>query len=307
MMGAALKLSGINLLVFAYIYGFWVSGKCMFASCSKMAELFGCRREAVNLSLTELQGKKYITRLADKSDFGTNKYIINADTLEDLCGNITAGCDFFEQGGMPFSHMGVCENKTGPCAENAHNNKTDKTNDNKGDNCPLPLNCIDDAECRRLWQVILQSPKWAKRSPAALAEAVAVLGNKSVEVCRAMLSHTISGDYPKIYEPNAELLEKAEKAKAPGCAKIAHPNTSDKNKDDEIFRQLYPKFPKELKESIYGSAMSGERGLRFVETEGEVTITCSPEVKNWLESIPDSLNQILKSWVKHPFRGFNFG
>lgn len=327
MMAAGLRLGGICLLVYAYIYGFWASGKSMFASCGRMATLFGCTREHVNRSLMQLRKKGFIIRLSDKRGYDTFCYTINEEALDRLCDStgcdlssqegcdISAqcdlssqeGCDISAQGGETFPHKEVCGKDTARCAERSHNKKEIETNKEKiEDNCPLPLNCIDDEECRRLWGIITSSKKWASRSPEALAEAAKILGDKPVEVCRAMLSHTASGDYPKIYPPSQEMIVKA------GCDKKSQPATITYNpiKEEDIdrlvFSSLQPYFPVDLKEKIY-CGPNGKRALFFREHDGKVTITCPHEVRDWLETIPDQLRLILTTWIGPSYCGFMFG
>ena len=311
MMASGLKLDGICLLVYAFIYGFWTNGKTMFASCGSMAALFGCSREHVNRSLMLLSKEGFIIRLSEKSGHGSFCYTINDEALERLCNS--TGCDISSQEGCDISahcdlsSQGVCGKDTARCDEKSHKKREIKTNKEKiEDNCPLPLNCIDDEECRRLWGIITSSKKWASRSPEALAEAAKILGDKPVEVCRAMLSHTASGDYPKIYPPTEEMIVKA------GCDKKSQPEMisfnplKDQDIDKLVVGSLHPYFPANLKEKIY-CGPNGERALRFRSHDGKVTITCPPEVRGWLETIPDKLELILKTWVGTSYCGFVFG
>lgn len=318
MMASGLKLDGICLLVYAFIYGFWTNGKTMFASCGSMAALFGCTREHVNRSLMLLSKEGFIIRLSEKSGHGSFCYTINDEALERLCNStgcdISAhcdissqeGCDISAQRGETIPHKGVCGKDTARCEERSHNKKEIETNKEKiEDNCPLPLNCKDDEECIRLWGIITSSKKWASRSPEALAEAAKILGDKPVEVCRAMLSHTASGDYPKIYPPSDEMIVKA------GCDKKSQPEMISYNplKDEDIDKlvvgSLHPYFPADLKEKIY-CGPNGKRALRFRNHDGKVTITCPPEVRDWLESLTEKLEPILKTWVGPSYSGYSF-
>ena len=326
MMASGLKLDGICLLVYAFIYGFWTNGKTMFASCGSMAALFGCTREHVNRSLMLLSKEGFIIRLSEKSGHGSFCYTISEEALDRLCDStgcdlssqegcdISAqcdissqeGCDISAQGGETIPHKGVCGKDTARCAEMSHNKRDIETNKEKiEDNCPLPLNCKDDEECRRLWAIIKTSPKWASRSPEALAEAAKILGDKPVEVCRAMLSHTASGDYPKIYPPSEEMIEKTRCDKKSQPVMTSYPSFKDDDIDRLVFSSLQPYFPDNLKEKIY-CGQKGERALRFRKYDGKVTITCPPEVRGWLETIPEKVGRILKTWVGPSYSGYSF-
>lgn len=315
MMGGGMKLKNLNLLIYALIYSFWTNGRVMFQSCSNIADLFGCTREAVNRSLKELEDAKYIVRLPQTGRYGNHYYTIDEKTLNekltvrcDKNAQVEEGCDETAQVGVTKPHRMVCENRTGRCDDSAHNNiKVQEGITMKGDSntvSPLPSNCRDDEECRRLWSIILESPKWTNRCADALAEATKVLADQHIEVCRLMLAHTIEGDYPRIYEPTDEMKQKA-KLTSPRCAEKSHHLSLKEVTDDVVFRELYPFFPKELMEKIFVGKSAGERGLRFTQNEGRVAIYCAPEVKTWLETIPETLSPILGTWVGQTYSGYD--
>lgn len=315
MMGGGLQLKNLNLLIYALVYNFWSNGREMYQSCSSVAGLIGCTREAVNRSLEELERYNYIIRLSQKGRYGNHYYTINPKTLEEKLAarcdeTAQLRCDETAQGGVMIPHREVCENRTGRCDETAHNNIIIKEKEIKGDKntegYPLPLNCFLDEECKRLWSIILSSSKWAGRSEEALAEAAKVLADQPVEVCRLMLTHTIEGDYPRIYEPTSEMIRRA-KSKSPRCAEISHLVTTSCHDDDidkEVLSRLHPHFPANLKERIYGQ--NGGRALRFRMHDGQVTISCPLEVGNWLKTIPEILNPILNTWVGPSYSGYSF-
>ena len=81
--------------------------------------------------------------------------------------------------------------------------------------------------------------------------------------------------------------------------------TREEDIDKLVISWLQPYFPAELKEKIY-CGPDGKRALRFREYDGKVTITCPPEVRDWLESIPENLEPILKTWVGPSYSGYSF-
>ena len=317
MMGGGLGLKNLNLLLYALVYGFWSNGREMFQSCSTIAKLTGYTREAVTRSLNELEEAKFIVRLPLKGRYGNNYYTINETTLNetlstrcDETAQVTqVRCDETAQVPVIIPHNEVCENRTGACDNTAHNPIIHKETNEKGDMNttevpPLPLNCSNDEECVRLWKIIVTSSKWASRSEEALAEATKVLADQPVAVCRLMLAHTVEGDYPRIYEPTDEMKQKAKSIK-PRCAEMSHlVKASPDNVDKDVLGKLHPHFPDELKEKIYCGM--GERALRFRNYDGKVIITCLPEVKAWLETIPETLNPILDAWVGPSYSGYSF-
>lgn len=62
-MGSALRLSGLELLVFARIFGFTVSGLPFFESRAKTAEFFGSSRRAVITAVGKLADKGLIKEI----------------------------------------------------------------------------------------------------------------------------------------------------------------------------------------------------------------------------------------------------
>ena len=326
MMGAGLKLSGIDLLIYGYTYGLWVNGKVMFASCSSLAKRLGCTREAVNRSLMGLEKAHYIDRLQQKGRYGNNYYTINEDTLNeklparcDDSAQVMARCDDSAQDGVTKPHRGVCENRTSPCdLSSQENNKEKNTNYKKGEKCSpppslfLPLNCKEDEECKRLGVILMKSPKWASRSPEALVEAARVLEGRKIEVGREMLRHTIEGDYPRIYEPNDEVLKKAESTR---CAERSHQapsnNRAQEVDDGPVFNKLLRFFTPEIREMVYSvdikkDSNGPQRALQFFQNNGKVLIKCPPGIRSWLETISEDLVPILEIWAGSSYSGYFF-
>ncbi len=206
------------------------------------------------------------------------------------------GCDEKSQGGVMKNHIG-CDKKS-----HRYNSllERDKIGDNKA--CPLPSNCENDDECRRLWGIMLELPNWRNRPVEALQESVKIMQGYPVEVCREMLSHTVSGQYPMIYPPSKEIIEKCRER----CDKKSHPvPVIDEKKDDRVISQLYRYFPHELKESIFNGP-NGQRGLQFRLRSGQVNIICSQPVQDWLRSIKDILDSVLSDWVGSGYSGYSF-
>lgn len=311
MMGGGLGLKNLNLLLYALVYGFWCNGREMFQSCSSIAKLTGYTREAVTRSLNELEEAKFIVRLPLKGRYGNNYYTINETTLNEILSTrcdetaqvTQVRCDETAQVPVMIPHSEVCKNRTTTCDETAHYRNIKEEDEKKGESTPLPSNCCSDEECIRLWSIIRSSSRWATRSADALREATKVLEDQPVEVCRLMLSHTVEGDYPRIYEPTEQMKEKA-MSKSPRCAEKSHLPSVEIDNDESVFAAIYPNMPHELIDKVFTSGIG--RTLRFSRVNGSVSIRCSPEVKSWLNEKPDLLNSVLQKWVGQNYSGYDF-
>lgn len=302
MMGDGLRLTGLPLLLFALIFSFWVAGKTLWASNQSVADRLGHCRESVCRALKDLLDRKLIGRIEGHSPkSGAVEYTIDESTM---CEKVTGWCDLISQLGVTFPHNELCDTITGGCDFSPHNILYDNKAENKGESwSPLPHNCAGDSECERLWGLVVGLPGWRGRSSDAMAEAAKVLERHPVPVCREMLRHTVEGGYPAIYPPNADIYEKAKAT----CDKKSHHQPQSRSKsDDEVFRALRPLLPQDLKPAIFDGPM-GQRGLRFaVDPVGKVIITCPSPVREWLESIPDTLAEILPGWAGESYSGYTF-
>ena len=84
-MGGELGLSGVELLVFARVYGFAAAGKAFYESRAKTARFFGCSRRAVITAVKGLVSKGLILEAelpADARFRGEKAYIVNGPVLE---------------------------------------------------------------------------------------------------------------------------------------------------------------------------------------------------------------------------------
>lgn len=305
MLAGALRLTGLHLSIFAIIFSYWLSGKTMYASNSHLADYLSCRRETVNRTLSNLVQRHLVQRLADPTESGAWCYTIDESTL---CEKVTGWCDFISHLRVTNNHTPLCDNVTGECDINSPNNTTVDNIDKKirdKEMRPLPLICNDDAECVILWDIVCRLPRWKGRSPEALAVAAKVLEGYPVELCRAMLRHTIAGSYAEIYPPTKDMIVNNTAL----CDKKSHhrPMTVEAPSDDDVFRRLSPFFPNELKDQIYLSSNgSGQRGLKFLINDGQVDIACTPKVHEWLTSIHETLNPILAQWAGGNYTGYTF-
>lgn len=88
-MCSALGLSGVELLVFARVFGFTLSGLPFYESRAKTAEFFGCTRRAVIAAVGNLTEKGLIIEAASdrSSRSGCNKeYVVDLDRVSKLTG-----------------------------------------------------------------------------------------------------------------------------------------------------------------------------------------------------------------------------
>ena len=137
MMAGALRLNGLQLLIFAFIFSFWVSGKMMFASNEYLANYLCYRRESVNRALKDLVQRRLIIRMPEPTQHNTCRYTVNENTLSNKIEN---WCDIKSHLCVTLSHTTLCDNITPTCDKKPHplstnvTPKCDKKSHNTKDN-----------------------------------------------------------------------------------------------------------------------------------------------------------------------------
>lgn len=115
-----LKLTGTELLLYALVYNFSQDGNgCFYGSNDYAAKKIGCRRECVNRNATSLVERGLLSR-----SYGSHN---GKPTIDYVA--IVPDCAIQSQ--CAQNAQQVCENRTAPCAQNAHNSKSDNLNDNQ--------------------------------------------------------------------------------------------------------------------------------------------------------------------------------
>lgn len=313
-----LMLKGAAANVYAVIFGFWLSGCETYQSNSTLATRLGYARETTNRILAKLKRQNLITVLPETTRYGCRFYTINVTTLDekapdwrlDLPPKTQLTCEkmshlivgkchtLYEK----KSHLSVRKCHT-PCEKMSHKKINDIESINRKErNFPLPKEFTNDEEILWLTDKLMQSEKWANRTTDMLAEATKNLAGKQVEVAREMIRYTISGNYPRIYEPNEEVLEKARKVR---CDKTSHLKDSKRSEttDEAIFGKVISIVPQELREFAYGTRM-GTRALRFLaEPDGYVTIFLPYELQDWFAENKIKLEPLAQEWVGERYKG----
>ena len=107
-----LELKGVELMVYAIIYGFSQDGNCKFTGSRQyLADFTGSSKSTIDRVLKELTDKELITKeTTNENNITFNKYYINEDTIvkmsnrciqnEEGVFNLNRGCIQNEEGGV---------------------------------------------------------------------------------------------------------------------------------------------------------------------------------------------------------------
>ena len=287
MMGRGLKLKGCELLLFALIWSFTAKGKVMYVAEENLAEMMMYTREHIGRSLRTLRKKELIVRNGKHPGGQSYDYVVNIEKVRQI---IPAWCDDISKLGVMSNSISARDNVPARSDNMSQNNKFDNESNDLGDKHPLPFL---DAELNERWVSLLKSPKWQERSEESLREAILKLQQHSLPVAILMIRHTIEGDYPMIYDPTPEMIERAKQLSAKSEPKQTKPVTDI---DGKLFGAIIRFVPKAMRHEAFGSGQ-GERALRFRSAGETVQVSCPLALQKWLESSTREVETIIQEVI----------
>lgn len=287
MMGRGLKLKGCELLLFALIWSYTAKGKVMYVAEEKLAEMMMYSREQIGRSLRALKKKELIIREGKHPGRQSYDYVVNDDKVRQI---IPSWCDDMSKSGETFNLKSVSGNVSSGRDIGSQDNNSDNGLDNKGEKNPLPFS---DTELNERWVAMLKSPKWQGRTQESLNMAIAKLKEHPAPVAIQMITHTIEGDYPMIYDPTQEMIELAKRQAAKPEPKRTRPDTDI---DDKLFGAVIRYVPQELRQEAFGTGQGG-RALRFRGDGDSVRVICPVDLQNWAETAAREIESKIREIV----------
>ena len=253
MMGDGLKLKGCELLLYGLIYSYTINGKTLYEKEEALACRFSYSREHICRSIRVLLAKGYIDRLGRHPGAETYDYIVSQSVLDQL-----DTIDNISHTGVNFHHIPNEEKVSSLSDKISHNNKMEINEIDKGDTAPSLK--FDNPDVQEKWEVLLKSVKWKRRTYESLSETAKKISAYPPELAIRMISHTIEGDYPMVYDPSPDMIAKAKKEASSQIGQTqTNPNVIIE--DDILFGKLYSIIPERYRLEAVGPNQRRRRAL----------------------------------------------
>lgn len=296
MMGRGLKLKGCELLLFALIWSYTAKGKVMYVAEENLAVMMMYTREHIGRSLRTLRKKELIVRNGKHPGGQSYDYVVNVEKVRQI---IPAWCDDISKLGVMSNSVSARDNVPERSDNTSHNIKCDNESNNRGDMHPLPFS---DCELNERWLALMKSPRWKDRSEESLREAIHKLRQHALPVARQMIRHTIEGDYPMIYEPTPEMIERAKQLSAKSEPKHTKQET---DLDSKLFGAVIRLVPQEMRQEAFGTGQGG-RALRFRGDGDSVRVICPVDLQNWAETAAREIESKIREIVPNATVTYNY-
>ena len=180
---------------------------------------------------------------------------------------------------------------------------------NKGEEQNPPSYRFTHSFLTEKYKELLLLPSWEGLSSSCIRSNYGWLKQKEREdpyYSLAAMEYSLNHNYRGIFNERDYSKRAAElRHELAGAIAQSQPVEPTKS-DNEVFKELQPYFPEELKEAIYDSYQGENRSLCFRLKDGEVLVFCPPEIQLWLESIPETIRPILARWAGPNYKGCRY-
>lgn len=292
MMHGGLGLKGCELLLFGLILSYTKLGKTLYQKEETIASRFGYSREHISRSMKSLLDKGFIIRLGRHPKAESFEYVINQSILDTYDTYIQG--DIISQPIVNLDHIHKGENITQQSDVMAHNYLNNITEIREGDTAAPSIVHFDNPTLDEKWAALLKSAKWRRRTSESLAEAEKKLKSYAPELAILMITNTIEGDYPKIYDPSPEMIAKVHNMTSSSKAKTQIDSDMFKE-DDTLFGKIYCIIPEIYRAVAIGQSKQRRRALSFMTNTSKsvIKVFYPSGMKDWIDEKKTTIEKTL--------------